>query len=392
MNTLLARFKNRTTAVTVVVFSLWLSLYLYASTLPLYVQSKVDNLAVTGTVLSMYGLWQFIVRLPVGIAADWAGRRKPFILAGMLLAALGAWGLSLGQDAGGLTLARALTGLGAATWVPLLVFFSSLFPPEQAFRATGLVTLINTLARMLGSAVNGPLNTLSGSYALAFYLAALAALLGFGLMLFIPEKQQPPRPPAPRRLLALILRADVLGPALLNLVLHYGDWSSTYSFIPILARQHGASDVVISTLTGVTLGVVSLGNLLVTWLGTRLRFSVMLVVAFVMIAGGLGLAALAPSLAVVIAAQLAIGVGFGIAYPLLLGACIRHVDGAERATAMGLNQAVYAGGMFAGPWLSGLISNALGIQPMFAITAGVILTAGTLGVLALRAKTSAQPG
>jgi MFS family permease len=35
---------------------------------------------------------------------------------------------------------------------------------------------------------------------------------------------------------------------------------------------------------------------------------------------------------------------------------------------MGVYQAVYAVGMFTGPWLSGLLADALGIQPMFTIT------------------------
>ncbi len=42
-------------------FLYWISLYLYVPTLPTYVQTKTDNLAVVGTVLSMYGLWQAIV-------------------------------------------------------------------------------------------------------------------------------------------------------------------------------------------------------------------------------------------------------------------------------------------------------------------------------------------
>ena len=350
---------------------------------------KVGNLAITGTVLSMYGLWQFIVRLPVGIAADWAGRRKPFIVVGLAIVAAGAWVLGQAQDAGSLTLARALVGVGAATWVPLLVFFCSLYPPEQAFRATGLVTLVGTIARMLGTGANGPINTLSGGYEAAFDLAALAGAVAIGIMLFIPEKRQPARVPAPRRLLALFMRPEVFGPALLNMALHYGDWSSTYSFIPILARQYGASDVIISTLTSVNLGVVALGNFSVTWLGPRLRFWPMITLSFVMAASGLGLAALAPALALVVVAQLMIGVGFGIAYPVLLGACIRNVDASERTTAMGLNQAVYAAGMFIGPWLSGILANALGVQPMFGITAAVVLIAGVGGVRILRTQTPA---
>jgi hypothetical protein len=41
----------------------------------------------------------------------------------------------------------------------------------------------------------------------------------------------------------------------------------------------------------------------------------------------------------------------------------------ERATAMGLHQAVYAGGMFAGPAVSGGPVVAIGLQPMFTVTA-----------------------
>ena len=40
---------------------------------------------------------------------------------------------------------------------------------------------------------------------------------------------------------------------------------------------------------------------------------------------------------------------------------------AKRATAMGLFQAVYAIGMFTGPWLSGILADAIGLQPMFGI-------------------------
>jgi MFS transporter, DHA1 family, multidrug resistance protein len=370
---------NRKTAVIVVVFLYWTGLYLYGATLPVYVQGKVNNLAVAGTILSMYGLWQFLVRLPIGIVADWMGRRKPDVIFGLVIVAAGAIWMGQAQTAGEMTVARALMGIGAGAWVPLLVLFNSLYPPEEAFRATGLVTLVNTLTRMLATGVNGPINTLSGSYETAFNLAAVAALLGVALMLLVPEKPQAPKPPQWRSLLTLFKRPDVFGPAVLNTILHYGDWAATFTFIPILARQFEASDVVISLLVSANLGMVAVGNILVARLGKRLRIRSMLALSFVLMGAGLGLAAAAPGLIFVIIGQLLIGLSYGIAYPVLLGACIRHVDGSERATAMGLNQALYGAGMFAGPWLSGMISQAAGIQPMFAITAVFVLVSGVAG-------------
>jgi MFS transporter, DHA1 family, multidrug resistance protein len=61
-----------------------------------------------------------------------------------------------------------------------------------------------------------------------------------------------------------------------------------------------------------------------------------------------------------------------------MGMSIERVDESQRATAMGVYQSVYAIGMFTGPWLSGLLADALGIQPMF-FTGILILGMGLSG-------------
>jgi predicted MFS family arabinose efflux permease len=58
-----------------------------------------------------------------------------------------------------------------------------------------------------------------------------------------------------------------------------------------------------------------------------------------------------------------------------MGLSIRDVADAQRTTAMGLHQSVYSIGMFAGPWLSGLLADAMGIRPMLGVTAAVCLAA-----------------
>jgi MFS family permease len=107
----------------VVVFFFWVSLYAYVPTLPLYVESKVDSLAWVGFVLATYGIWQMIIRVPLGIASDRVGRRKPFVIVGFVLSAFGAWIMGNAKGTTGLAVGRSLSGFAVSTWVPLLIFF-----------------------------------------------------------------------------------------------------------------------------------------------------------------------------------------------------------------------------------------------------------------------------
>jgi len=369
----------------VAVFMYWISLYLYAPTLPAYVESKVDTLSSVGIVLSMYGLWQAIVRFPLGILADWLGRRKPFVFIGLALAALGAWMLTTAAGTHDLVVARAITGVAAGTWVPLVVMFTSLFPAADAVRATALLTFVGGVGRILATALTGTLNAWKG-YALAFYLAAAAAGLAILVIAPVREERQPRKAPSLGNLGRLLSRSDVLLPSLLSMVQQYANWATSFSFVPLLAGQLGASDVMLSVLMSFNIAVVTLGNLMATTVVRRIGARNMVLLSFVLFAAGTAAAAVAQSLLAVFALQFLLGIANGVGYPVLMGMSIRQVDEAERATAMGFHQAVYAIGMFAGPALSGVLADRWGLTPMFLITAVACLVVGIAGALRLGAE------
>jgi len=223
--------KDRGRRLTIILYSVaaflyWMGLYLYVPTLPTYVQSKSDNLAMVGIVLSMYGLWQALIRLPLGIGSDWLGKRKPFIIGGLTLVALGAVVMGTADDATGLLIGRAISGMSAATWVPLIVVFSALFPPEDAVKATSLITLIGTVGRVLATSVTGSLNALGG-YPLAFFLAAGSAALAIVIIVCNKEETRAPKAPSLKGIGRLIIRRDVLVPSLLSMVAQYANWAAT---------------------------------------------------------------------------------------------------------------------------------------------------------------------
>ncbi len=372
----------------IAVFLYWIALYLYIPTLTAYAESKTDDLVMVGTALSMYGFWQAIVRLPLGIASDWLGRRKVFIAIGFALAALGAYVVGAAGSIQGVILGRAIVGVAAATWVPLVVAFSSLFPPEEAVRASALLTFIGSIGRVLATGATGYLNRLGqriwpgdafSGYPLAYYLAAGAALLAILAVLPAAEERRPRKQPSLGSLGRLISRRDVLLPSLLSAVTQYGVWMSTFGYIPLIAAELGASGITSSLMVSVNIGVQTLANLAASGLTRRVGSRTLVYIGFLLMSLGLAGVALAPSMAVLWVAQLTLGLSQGLAYPVLMGLSIRYVDEEQRASAMGLHQAVYAIGMFAGPWLGGILGKALGLRPMFGITAVALLLLGLAG-------------
>jgi MFS family permease len=360
----------------------WMAQYVYAATLPSYVQSKTTNLTSVGLILSMYGLCQAFVRLPVGICTDWVGRRKPFILVGLALTGLGAWVLGTADSATGLLLGRAITGLAAGAWVPLVVAFSSLFPPKDSIRAAGFLIFLQASGRIVASAANGPLNLLGG-YRLAFYAAAFIAVASVLFALSIREPRRAPTPPSAHVIGRLILRRDVLLPSALAGLSQAVTWAVSLSFIPIVARQVGGNDNTQSVLATLAVVMLALGSFSVNMITKHVGPRRVVILCFALMFIGSMLAAVAGSVPTLIAGQTCLGLGLGFGYPSLMGLSIRNVIENERTIAMGIHQTLYALGMFAGPAASGVLAQAVGVHLMFGITAIVSLALGYWGARSL---------
>jgi MFS family permease len=360
----------------------WASLFVYVPTLGVYARGFGLSASVVGIILSMFGLWQAVSRLPLGIAADSIGRRKPFILGGFLLAAVGAVVMVHPGGETGLLVGRAITGLAGAAWVPMVVLFSSMFPPEQAVRASALLAIANSVSRLLATAVTGPLNETYG-FAAAFYVAAAAALVAFLVTLPVREVALPGNPPSLRLLGRLITRRDIFIPTTMNMIVNYVLWATTFGFLPILAQESlGASSTTISLLTSLNVLLSMIGNLTTAWVAQRFGNLRVIYASFGVVVVGTLLCAASGSLALLYLAQALLGLGAGLIYPLLVGMSIEKVGESERGTAMGLHQSLYSVGIFTGPWLSGLLAEVVGLPIMFVITAvsvGIVIS--VLGIV-----------
>lgn len=362
----------------IVVGLYWMAQYVYAASLPSYVQSKAKNLAAVGLILSMYGLWQAIIRVPVGVGTDWLGWRKPFIISGLALAGLGAWLLGTANGVSGLMIGRTVTGLAAGAWVPLVVAFSSLFPPKESVRAASFLILLQAVGRIVASAANGPLN-IHGGYRLAFYVAVAISALALVTASLIREPRRTPVQPSARLVGRLFMRRDVLVPSVLAMLAQSVIWAVSLSFVPIMAKRFGGTDNTLSLLATISVVMLALGSLSVNTISRYTGPRRIVMYSFVLFFVGCILAAVAGSVPTLIASQIILGLALGLSYPTLMGLSIRSVIESERTIAMGLHQTWYALGMFVGPAFGGLVGQAIGIQRMFGVTAFLTLILGCLG-------------
>jgi len=360
------------------VFFFWGSQYIYLPALPTYVQSKVGDLSLVGFVLSMYGLWQALARIPLGIATDWLGWRKPLIIAGLALGGLGAWMLGTSNDFLGLTLGRAVTGISTGTWVVVVVAFSALFPPQDAVRASSLLMLANSLGRIVATISTGPLDDWGGA-AMPFFVATGLALFAALLIFPIGETRRASHAPSTSSIIALLRRRDVMLPTILSTLSQYVLWSTSFGFIAVLAKQFGATSVGQGMIVTLHIVLATLGNLVALSLSQRLGAPRILGASFVLLFIGTLIAGLAPTLPILFLAPVFIGLSLGISYPVTMGMSIEQVNETERAIAMSLHQTIYAVGMFVGPACSGLVASYIGLQPMFSVTAFVSLALGLYG-------------
>ena len=371
-------------------FLYWASMYLYIPTLPGAIEARTGSLAAVGLVISMYGLWQALARIPVGVAVDSTGRSGLFLAGGFVLSAAGAGVLCAGKTTLALAVGRALTGLAAATWVPMVTVFGGFFPPDRLVAATSLLTMVGAAGRLFAMSAGGFLNDAAGA-AVPFALAAASGVLAVVVLLGVRVPAGVPRPPTLARFLTLARKREVVVPTVAQTFASFASWAVPMSFLPVLAGRLGAAGTVKGLLMSLGTAASLAGNALTGTVERRLGTVFSLRAAFVTYCAGIAVAAVSRSLAPLFAAAGVIGLANGIYYPMLMSLSVRDVAVDERATATGIHQAVYAIGMFAGPWVGGFVAERVGIRVMFLLTAGMTLAAVWPLVGALRGPRERKP-
>jgi MFS family permease len=341
----------------------WISMYTTVPILSPFTESLGASHIMTGVVVGTYGLSQMLLRIPVGIISDRLHKRKVFIVFGIVLSILSGLGIVFSDEIIWLIFLRALAGAAAATWVDFTILFASYYRNEEATHAIGTLSFFNSLGQMFGILGGGAIAEAFG-WESSFLLGAIVGVVGMVLALFIVENRniagqrisfQGVKEVASDRILLTV--------SFLAILFQLITFATVFGFTPLYAHLLGATKLDLGILTfcstlPIAIGAWYGGGRLARKIGER-----NVVIAGFVLSGFFTLVIpYTNSLLLLVVTQIIAGFGRGLSTPILMALSIKHMDDSRRATAMGFYQAIYGLGMFAGPYLMGIIGEWISIE------------------------------
>lgn len=347
----------------------WFSQYVYVPVFPAYAREMGISYEMLGVILGSYGFTQMLLRIPLGIWSDTINKRRRFIVAGVAVSVLSGLGMWLFPSELGLLVFRGLSGVAAATWVIHTVAFASMFKPDESSKAMGIVNAILNIGQVIAMFAGGLIASCLGQE-YTFLVAAAGGVVGIILSFAAPEPEGEKRSRLTvAGLLTMAKQRNLAVASLLGFCIQVLTYGTVFGFTPVAARQIGASNFELGLLQTLFIlpGIIA-SALSGAYFAKRFGERVSIAAGFFATAAAY---AVIPSLAGMTGLYLSQALGGfarGVVYPLLMGLSIKGIASHQRASAMGVFQAVYGLGMFLGPVMVGMVSDKAGLAWGFWLT------------------------
>lgn len=343
---------------------------LYAQDLPGYTHT------LAGLAIGIYGLTQAVLQIPLGMLSDRIGR-KPVIIGGLLVFALGSVVAALSDSMWGVILGRALQGTGAIA-AAVMALAADLTREEQRLKVMAVIGLSIGVA-FAAAMVLGPLLDSWIGVPGIFWVTAVLAIAGIAVVRYLVPQPVSSRfhrdtevePGAFGSVLrnGELLRLD-LGILVLHLVL-----TATFTVVPLVLRDQAGLDPARHWLVYLPVMVLAIAAMLpfIILAERRRRMKQIFLGAItVLLFAELGMEVFSDSLIGLVVVLWLFFTAFNLLEASLPSLVAKIAPAARKGTAMG----VYSSGQFLGAFLGGLLGGSVyqtfGAQAVFAACAGLI--------------------
>ncbi|MEK7354707.1 MAG: MFS transporter [Chloroflexota bacterium] len=355
--------------------------------IPLYIQ-KVGDLSVqqaafwAGIAASGLGIAMFFISPVWGILADRFGR-KPMVLRAMFGGAIVLTLMAFAPSVWAVVILRWFQGLLTGSVAAITALAASIVPRDRVSFAMGITMLAVFSGQSLGPIIGGFVADHYG-YQVTFYLSGGFLLLG-GMIVLLLLKEDFQKPLQSkihpfRSMLSLSMSRQML-PLLAIMCLVSVGQSMVNPIISLRVKEINALGRA-ATTSGLIFSLTGLMAAISSLIGGRLGERISLPKIMVFCIFGIGLL----YLPLMWAATIAVFAVFMILTGLLRGGQATSTNSMvgssvtkeEQGIAYGLGQSASSLGGGLGPLIGGGLAAAIGLQPIFAISAGIFIMSGFL--------------
>lgn len=338
-----------------------------------------DDAARVGLAMGMYGLTQAFLQIPLGLASDRFGR-KPVIVAGLLVFALGSGIAAWAPDLTWLAIGRAVQGAGAIS-AAVTAFLADVTRDSVRTKSMALVggsiALMFALSLIFAPALAGWVG-LSGIFALTGLLALLAIAMVIWVAPAEPQEHRPSDMQHLRAGMAEVLRHRGLMRLNLGVFVLHAVQLAMWMALPAMLVSAGLAKASHGHLylPAVAASLVVMGGVLFPMERRgRLRAAFLLAVALIG-AVQLALWALAdasPGLWTLGLLLFVFFIGFNTLEATLPSLVSRLAPVHARGAALGVYNTLQSVGLFVGGVVGGWLAHAHGAQGLFAVCSVAML-------------------
>lgn len=332
--------------------------------------------ALIGMAIGVYGLSQAILGIPFGMASDRIGR-KPMLIAGLLLFAVGSVVAALSTSIYGVIAGRAIQGAGAIAAV-VMALLADLTREEQRTKAMAMIGMTIGVSFMVAM-VGGPLLNRWVGVPGIFWLTGLFALLAIGVIQFMvptPRQHRVHRDAEPvLSQFGAVFRDGQLMRLNLGIMALHMVLTATFTALPLVLRDAGfaAADHWKLYLPVMVVGMAAAIPFIVLAEKRRMLKQVFVGAIALLLLSEVGLRLFFTHFDAIVVLVGAFFIAFNLLEATLPSLVAKFAPAEGKGTAMGVYSSSQFIGAFLGGWVGGWLHGAYGFGGVFTFAAMALL-------------------
>lgn len=308
-----------------------------------------------GLVVGAYGLSQLLLRIPIGMLADWYLNHKLLIIFGTSLSGFASLIRLVFPNGIGFLIGNIISGIASSTWLSFMLFFLKINTKNSKVENMAILVMFNNIGMLLGFIISGIFYGQFSMSGLCLF-SIIAGILAFALSITLPDVAFSTNSGQNlwSNFFRVVKNKTLLICGLLAFIQQGVQMSTTMSFTTQVIKEIHAPEYseglssIIFMMAAVIFAQITSSRLL-----SRFSKKGILIVSYILLAIYCFLVPITNNIYLIYFLQLIPGIGTGTLFAILNAVAISEVPQAALSTATGFFQSIYALGMTLFPIIAG---------------------------------------